>query len=201
MKSCHPVVLSLLLLCLLCLAAAPAGGPVGYYRFPALHGDTIVFTAEGDLWSVGASGGIARRLTSHPGSETSAAISPDGTTVAFSATYEGPMEVYTMPLEGGLPVRQTWDGGGSAVTGWTADGRILTRTADFSGLPDDQLVALDPHSGRREVLPLSQASDGVFDGSGRNYYFSVQHNVTGHGVILKVSGFKHHDKGKHGYDD
>ena len=22
----------------------------GYYRYPAIHNDTIVFTAEGDLW-------------------------------------------------------------------------------------------------------------------------------------------------------
>ena len=29
----------------------------GYYRYPAIHGDTIIFTAEGDLWSVSAKGG------------------------------------------------------------------------------------------------------------------------------------------------
>ena len=30
---------------------------------------------------------------------------------------------------------------------------------------------------------------GVFDASGRNFYVSVQHNVTGHGVILRISGW------------
>jgi secreted PhoX family phosphatase len=30
---------------------------------------------------------------------------------------------------------------------------------------------------------------GIFDGSGRNLYVSVQHNVTGHGVILRISGW------------
>ena len=60
-------------------------GPRGYYRFPAIHSDTIVFTAEGDLWKVGIQGGVARRLTTHPGEESHATISPDGQTLAFSA--------------------------------------------------------------------------------------------------------------------
>ena len=67
------------------LGSAPVPRP-GYYRFPAVHGDTVIFTAEGDLWSVSAKGGSARRLTSNPGEELRAAISPDGTTVAFSAS-------------------------------------------------------------------------------------------------------------------
>ena len=57
-------------------SALPAASPVGYYRQPALHKDTIVFTAEGDLWRVSASGGIAQRLTTHSGVETLPAISP-----------------------------------------------------------------------------------------------------------------------------
>jgi tricorn protease len=58
----------------------------GYDRFPAIHGDTLVFTAEGDLWRAGVRGGVAQRLTSHPGEARRAAISPDGKTLAFSAT-------------------------------------------------------------------------------------------------------------------
>jgi hypothetical protein len=56
---------------------------------------------------VGVERGVATRLTSHPGEKSHAAIAPDGTILAFSASYEGPTEVYTMPLQGGLPTRHT----------------------------------------------------------------------------------------------
>lgn len=62
--------------------AAPSPG---YHRFPAVHGDFVVFTSEGDLWRVPVTGGTAQRLTSNPGTETHPAISPDGATIAFSA--------------------------------------------------------------------------------------------------------------------
>src|SRR5271154_7120483 len=112
------------LLCALPLDAGNEGSThPGYYRYPAIHGDTIIFTAEGDLWTVSTKGGAAQRLTSNPGQEFGASISPDGKTVAFSAQYEGPVDVYTMPLDGGLPRRRTWDA--SAVpAGWTPDGRV-----------------------------------------------------------------------------
>src|SRR5512145_576696 len=89
-------------------AAAPAKPPSfaperGFYRFPAIHRDVIVFVAEGDLWKVSLAGGTATRLTTHLAEETNPAISPDGRTIAFTARYEGPAEVYTMPIEGGLP--------------------------------------------------------------------------------------------------
>ncbi len=146
--------------------------PKGYYRFPTVHGDIIVFTAEGDLWRVGTSGGVAQRLTTHPGTEAHAAISPDGQTIAYDAEYEGPTEVYTMPIGGGLPTRHTFDAAGARVIGWTPDGRVLYRTAGFSTLPGAQLVSLDPRSGERRVLPLAQASEGVFEPDGKTLYFT-----------------------------
>jgi tricorn protease len=142
----------------------------GYYRYPALHGDTIVFTAEGDLWKVGVQGGAATRLTSNPGEESHAAISPDGRTVAFSAEYEGPLDVYTMPIDGGLPERRTWDGD-ALVAGWTPDGRVLVRTSRYSTLPDPQLVAID-NQGVREIIPLATASQGSYTPDGRTLFFT-----------------------------
>src|SRR5258708_1582614 len=75
----------------------------GYYRFPAIHGNVIAFTSEGDLWESTIDGGIARRLTTHPGEEAYPAFSPDGKTIAFSANYEGPTEIYTIPAAGAFP--------------------------------------------------------------------------------------------------
>jgi tricorn protease len=143
----------------------------GYYRFPAIYGTTVVFTSEGDLWQVGTEGGIARRLTSHPGEETRARFSPDGQTLAYSANYEGPTEVYTMPASGGLPARRTFEGGQTAVAGWTADGKVLYRTSHFSTLPDAQLATIDADN-RIERIPLSQAAQGVYDAQGKSLFFT-----------------------------
>jgi len=165
--------LAAIVLCLLCFVQAGfAAGRNGYYRFPAIHGDVVVFTSEGDLWTVDVRGGTARRLTTHSGMETYPAISPDGVTLAFSAQYEGPTEVYTMPLAGGLPVRRTFAGQTATVAGWTPDGKILYATQKFSTLPNTQLVVLDLKTNAETLLPLNQAADGSFDPAGKTLVFT-----------------------------
>jgi tricorn protease len=158
------------------LLAAPAllqaDANEGYYRFPTIHGDTVVFTSEGDLWKVDAAGGTARRLTTHPGTEIHPALSPDGKSVAFSADYEGPLEVYVMPVEGGLPQRLTWDGERARVEGWTPGGEVLYATWHFSTLPNFQLVRIDPVSRARRLLPLHQAAEGAYDPTGETLFFT-----------------------------
>ena len=129
----------LLFLVALALPAEPAGaqaeGGLGLYRFPDIHGSTLVFAAEGDLWRVPISGGVAHRLTTHPGEEAFPRISPDGSTLAFSAEYEGPTELYIMPMGGGLPVRRTYEGEASIATTWTPDGRLVYTTRQYATLP------------------------------------------------------------------
>ncbi len=153
----------------------------GYYRFPNIHDETVIFTAEGDLWTVPLGGGLARRLTTHAETERDAAISPDGKTIAFSAAYEGPVEVYTMPIDGGLPKRWTYQEESALVETWTAQGKLVYNTYAYSTLPDKQLVMLDPGNGNRELVPLAQATEAAFDASGETVYFvrpQYHRNVT-----------------------
>ncbi len=149
-----------------------AQATMGYYRYPALHGDWVVFTAEGDLWRMQRSTGWTQRLTAHPGQELYAHISPDGRWIAYTGEYEGPQEVYLMPLEGGLPRRITYDGEQAIVVGWTPDGHILYSTRHYSTLPNAQLVRVDPDNPEPEVLPLAQASDGCIDATDGTLYFT-----------------------------
>ncbi len=165
-----------LVVLLLLPCALRAEETLGYYRFPAIHGDTIVFAAEGDLWRVDRRGGVATRLTTHPAEETHPAISPDGKTLAFSAAYEGPTEVYTMPIDGGLPARRTFEGEGgrtgAVVVGWTPGGEVLYATSHETGLPGVDLARIDPATGRRALVPLAQASEGVYTQDGKTLFFT-----------------------------
>ncbi len=163
---------TLLLLVLLPRDLTGQQGRKGYYRQPALWGDTVVFAAEGDLWVATTAGGVAERLTAHAGAESHPAISPDGRQVAFTAAYDGPPDVYVMPLAGGRPQRLTWDNDPSTVVGWTPQGEVLYTSPRYSTLPGPELLAIAPESGAWRRIPLAQASDGSFSDDGRTLVFA-----------------------------
>jgi tricorn protease len=136
-------------------------------RFPAIYGEQIVFSYAGDLYSVSAKGGTARKLTSDIGYEMFAKFSPDGKQIAFTAQYDGNTEVYLMPAEGGIPKRLTFTatldrddvsdrmGPNNIVMGWKGGSRIVYRSRkdqwnDFKG--DLLLASVD--GGLSEKLPL-----------------------------------------------
>jgi tricorn protease len=75
----------------------------GYYRFPDVHGDRVVFVSEDDLWEVPLEGGRARRLTANPGPSSYPAYSPDGSRIAYTGRDEGVTEVHVMDADGGSP--------------------------------------------------------------------------------------------------
>lgn len=177
-----PAVAAIAALCLLVLSTpVPAiAATEGYYRFPSLRGNTIVFTAEGDLWSVAASGGVARRLTTHPSLEAQARISPDGRQVAFVASYDGQPDVYVMPLAGGEPKRLTFEGPRVLLSGWTHDGRVAYASDNAVG-PSWRFMPrlVDPATGRTEELPIADANEIVIAADGTVYFTRFGLHVTG----------------------
>jgi tricorn protease len=76
-------------------------------RFPAIYDNQIIFTYAGDLYTVVATGGVARKLTTHEGIEMFPRFSPDGKFIAFTGQYDGNTEVYLIPSEG-IPKQLTF---------------------------------------------------------------------------------------------
>ncbi|PZQ36906.1 MAG: peptidase S41, partial [Phenylobacterium zucineum] len=75
---------------------------------PSLSASQIAFVYGGDIWTVPRAGGRAVRLTVGVGVESAPVFSPDGRTIAFTGEYDGNVDVYTVPVSGGLPRRVTY---------------------------------------------------------------------------------------------
>lgn len=152
-------------------SSAAAQG-AGYYQTPALGPDSLIFSSEGDLWRAAPSGGTAMRLTTHPETESSPVISPDGLWIAFEANYDGPREVYLMPVAGGAPVRLTHEGGGVAVRGWLDDSRIVYRTSNIPGATSRLLRTVNRNTLQTEDIPLADADQIALLSDGRTVAFT-----------------------------
>lgn len=142
-------------------------------RYPTIRGGAVVFTYAGDLWVGDRKGGAARRLTTHAGEERRARISPDGSLIAFVASYDGNTDLYVMPFGGGPPRRLTFDPNGEGVVGWTPDGRIAY-TSTFGSFTTRQtrLWLVDPGGGLPSETPLMEFSDGSFFPDGRRVAYT-----------------------------
>lgn len=153
-------------------------------RFPDIHGDKVVFTYGGDLWTAPSTGGTATRLTAHPGLELFAKFSPDGKWIAFTGQYDGDEQVYVMPSTGGVPKQLTfypargplpprW-GYDNQVYGWSNDGkRVLFRSLRdgwFPGLSRLYQVSID--GGPAERLPMPESGAGAFSPGGNKVVYS-----------------------------
>jgi len=130
----------------------------GYFRFPTIYKDTIVFVSEDDLWSVPITGGRAQRLTDTSGLITSPCFSPDGKWLAFSGHEEGAREIYLMPSQGGEIKRLTYLGGIADLCGFSSDGRILFNSAAKSGVRIPILMSIRPETGEPINLNLGEGT-------------------------------------------
>lgn len=173
-------------LALLLITVSTAAAQTKLLRFPDVHGDQVVFTYGGDLWTASASGGSATRLTAHPGVEVFGKFSPDGKWIAFTGQYDGDEQVYVIPAGGGVPRQLTfypakgpfsprwgWD---NQVYGWTRDGkRIFFKSQrDSWSLPIARLYSVAFDGGGATSLPMPEAGSGDFSPDGNRMVYSPQ---------------------------
>src|SRR5690349_1631050 len=94
----------------LCLGAIAHADQTGHtlMRYPTLGGNTIVFVAHDNLWSVPRTGGTASRLTADEGRDVMPRFSPDGRWIAFTGEYQGNRDAYVIPAGGGPAKRLTF---------------------------------------------------------------------------------------------
>ncbi len=155
-------------------------------RFPAIHGNQVVFSYAGDLYTVATAGGMARKITSDAGYEMFSHFSPDGKTIAFTAQYDGNTEVYTIPSQGGVPKRLTITptlgrddvsdrmGPNNIVMGFTPDGNsIIYRSRkqtfnDFIG----QLFTVPLAGGMSQELPLPTGGFCSYSADGKQLAYN-----------------------------
>ena len=152
---------------LVALAEEPQEGRL--LRFPDICKDKVVFVYGGDLWLGSSSGGVARRITEHPGRELFPKFSPDGKWIAFTAQYDGNFNVYVMSSDGGQPRQLTFYQGSAQqlsdrmgihneVVTWTPDSKrvvfLSRRDASNGWVKRPFTVGLD--GGLPEALPMDQ---------------------------------------------
>ena len=153
-------------------------------RYPDINGDLITFVYAGDIWTVAAAGGTAKRITSHSGIELFPKISPDGKWIAFSAEYSGSRQLWVMPSEGGtarqltfynavgeMPPRGGYD---HVVLDWTPDSRRILFRANRTSFGDrnGRYFTISIDGGFEEPLPIVNGGFATFSPDGKQLCFT-----------------------------
>lgn len=154
-----------------------AGAATSYVREPSVSGQTVLFNAEQSIWSAPLAGGKAQRLTSVPRAphdiDPHPVLSPDGSQIAFLANFDGPSEIYTMPTNGGVPRRLTYENGRIRLIAWDKNAGVLFASPAAKGPYYFYTVAaVDPQTGKKSLYPLANANDAALSDDGRWIYFT-----------------------------
>jgi tricorn protease len=165
------------------VASAPAG-EARLLRYPDVHGDKIAFVYAGDLWVVDSTGGIARRLTSHPGLELFPKFSPDGRSIAFTGEYGGNRQVYVIGVDGGAPRQLTFHndvgdlpprgGYDNQVLGWTPDGKDVVFRANRVPWSDriGRPYLVSAAGGMERPMRVPESGNGSFSPDGTRFAYT-----------------------------
>ncbi len=136
-------------------------------RAPSASNDKIAFAYASDIWVANKDGSHAQRLTVNKDVEFEPSFSPDGKWIAFSGNYDGNIDVYVVPVNGGIPKRLTYHPSQEIVRGWNGNKIVFASSkASFSGRYL-RLFEVDAVTGAESMLSLPEAHQGSFSPDGK----------------------------------
>lgn len=145
-------------------------------REPAISAKNIAFAYAGDLWVADRDGKNVRRLTTFSGQEAAPHFSPDGKMLAFSGEYDGNLDVFVVPVEGGEPQRLTWHPLPDVAKGWTPDGQSVVLASGRESAPysyPDRFWKVSLKGGLEEALPIPRIWNGHFSPDGKRIAYQM----------------------------
>ena len=162
----------LAILSLMIAVSAATAAEALFCRYPAISpdGGTIVFSYQGDLWSVSADGGGAVRLTAHAAYDGWPVFAPDGRSVAFASDRYGDFDVYVMPATGGAPTRLTYAETTDLPRAFEPDGQsVLFSARRFFDFPMSPQILSVPVTGGTPMRLADFFGDEAATIDGRSY--------------------------------
>ncbi|MCA9286995.1 MAG: PD40 domain-containing protein [Phycisphaerales bacterium] len=156
------------------LASAQPRPHAGMLRFPDVSATHIVFVYANDLWTVPRAGGVATPLASPDGAELFPRFSPDGQTIAFLGSYDAGRDIYTIPVDGGLPFRVTHHPAAESTVDWTPDAQLVFTSNGLAGQARASEIFTVPATGGLPTrLPIPTGSNPALSADGWIAYTNV----------------------------
>lgn len=160
--------------------AQPDTSDTRLLTMPAVSAKQITFVYADDLWVADRDGKNSRRITSDIGVELNPIFSPNGQTIAFSAQYDGNLDVYTIPATGGQPTRLTWHPGPDIARGFTPDGKsvLFSSPRSVSNNRHTQLFTVPLTGGMPTQLSIPYGVEACYSPDGKYIAYSPLRDMT-----------------------
>lgn len=92
------------------------------------NGESIAFSYQGDIWTVGVNGGRANRMTIHEGYDGNPRWSADGSQIYFQSDRFGNNDIFVLTADGGASKRLTFHSGNDELISVQPNGSALFAT-------------------------------------------------------------------------
>ena len=161
-------------------SVALTSSPASERGFFAPDGKHIGFTRQvGDSLTVWAmQPGEAPRQLTFEGHESIAAISPDGSLIAYLSTRTGRPDIWVVPTSGGAPRQLTDDIRSDFAPAFSPDGRWIAYISERGGQTDVWIVSVDGGESVRVTNDRGKETEVTWTRDGSAVTFSYNENVS-----------------------